>query len=65
MPQIVATDDTLHGKPRIEGTRVLVRTVYALYQDGLSVEEIAERYPSVTEEGVRKAIEYAGEEKVW
>jgi uncharacterized protein (DUF433 family) len=58
MSKIVKTDDTLHGKPRVEGTRIPVRTLYGLYKDGVGVEEIASRYPSIDTEDVEEAIRY-------
>lgn len=58
MSKIVKTDDTLHGKPRVEGTRIPVRTLYGLYKDGLTPEEIAGRYPTIDKEDVEEAIRY-------
>lgn len=58
MSKIVKTEDTLHGKPRIEGTRIPVRTIYGLYEDGVEPEEIASRYPTIDTEGVEEAIRY-------
>lgn len=56
---IVETEDTLHGKPRIEGHRIGVHHVYFSYLQGKSVEEIAEAtYPTINEEQVEEAIEY-------
>jgi len=58
MSEIVSTQDTLHGKPRVEGTRIPVRTLYGLYKDGIEPEEIASRYPAIDTEDVEEAIRY-------
>lgn len=58
MSDIVETEDTLHGKPRVEGTRIPVRTIYGLYEDGNEPKEIASRYPTIDEEDVEEAIRY-------
>jgi len=59
MSKIVKTEDTLHGKPRVEGTRIGVRTLYELHTlRDMSFEEIAEQYPSITVEDVKTAVEY-------
>jgi len=52
MSKIVKTGDTGHGKARVEGTRIPVRTLYGLYKDGLDPEEIAGGYPTITHEAV-------------
>lgn len=41
---IVQTPEVLGGRPRIDGTRVAVRTIAILYKQGLSPEEIAGQY---------------------
>jgi uncharacterized protein (DUF433 family) len=58
MSEIVKTADTLHGKPRVKGTRIPVRTLYGLYNDGIEPEEIASRYPSINTEDVKEAVRY-------
>ena len=59
MTEIVKTEDTLHGKPRVEGTRIGAKTLYDLYTlKEMSFEEIAEQYPSITAEDVETAVEY-------
>lgn len=64
MSEIVSTEDTLHGKPRIKGTRIPVRTVYALYdEEELEPDEIAGRYPGIDEEDVKVAIRYREDKK--
>ena len=59
MTEIVKTEDTLHGKPRVEGTRIGAKTLYDLYTlKEMSFEEIAEQYPSITAEDVETAVEF-------
>ena len=50
-----------HGKACIKGTRVMVSVVLDNLAAGLSPEEIAREYPSVSEEAVRACIAYAAE----
>jgi uncharacterized protein (DUF433 family) len=59
MYKIVKTEDTLHGKPRVEGTRIGAKTLYDLYTFmDLTFEEIAEQYPTITAEDVETAVDY-------
>ncbi|MGC8932155.1 MAG: DUF433 domain-containing protein [Candidatus Methanodesulfokora sp.] len=49
-----------HGKPTFKGTRVLVSDVIELLAAGLSPEEIIrDYYPSLNEEMIREALEWA------
>ena len=59
MSKIVKSEDTLHGKPRVEGTRIGVKTLYDLYTlKDMSLEEIADQYSSITVEEVESAVDY-------
>lgn len=59
MSKIVKTEDTLHGKPRVEGTRIGAKTLHELYTlRDMTFEEIAEQYSSITVEDVEAAVEY-------
>ncbi|QGA80526.1 DUF433 domain-containing protein [Candidatus Nanohalobium constans] len=63
MTGIVETEDTLHGKPRVQGTRIGAKTLYELYTlRDMSFEEIAEQYPSITPKDVETAVEYMEEQ---
>lgn len=56
---IVATPDTCHGRPRIEGSRVRVLDVVLLFEDQkLSVDEIMLGYPDITLSQVYAALSY-------
>lgn len=59
VPQIVETEDTLGGDPRIEGTRIGVTHVYRRYVDGDDTpEEIATGY-DISIAAVHAALAYA------
>lgn len=55
---IVQTPEVLGGRPRIEGTRVAVRTIAILYKQGLSPEEIAGQYRHLSLAQVYAALAY-------
>ena len=50
-----------HGQACIVGTRVMVTVILDNLAAGLSVEEIAESYPSVSADAVKAALHYAAE----
>jgi len=47
------------GEPIIKGTRVTPRTVLASLVEGVSVGEIPDDFPTLTEVGVRAVIAFA------
>ncbi len=51
--RIVATPDTLIGKPRINGTRIGVEFVLDLMSSGWTEDKILEEYPHVTHEDLQ------------
>ena len=53
--------DVCHGQACIAGTRVMVTVILDNLAAGLSAEEIAESYPSVSTDAVRAALLYAAE----
>lgn len=57
-PMIVRTPEVLGGRPRIDGTRVAVRTIAILYKQGLSPEEIAAQYRHLSLAHVYAALAY-------
>ena len=46
----------LAGKPVIKGTRISVELILRMLSQGISVEEILEEYPHLTEEDVKAAL---------
>jgi len=55
---IVSTPRVLGGRPRIDGTRIAVRTIAIFYKQGLSPEEIADQYPQLSLTQVYAALTY-------
>lgn len=59
--RIVSDPQTLHGKARVQGTRIPVSTVLDNLAAGLSYQEILASYPSLTEADIRACLAYAAE----
>ena len=53
---IVADPEHLGGSPRVSGTRISVALILESLAAGMSVTEIVDAYPSLTEESVRGAL---------
>ena len=49
------------GRPAIAGTRVMVSVILDNLAAGLTAEEVAESYPSVSAEAVAASLQYATE----
>lgn len=56
---IEARRDVCHGKPIIQGTRIMASVVLDNLAAGMSAEEIVEEYPGLTLEDVKAALAYA------
>ena len=59
--RIVATPDTLVGKPHIKGTRISVELIVGSLANGWSFEQILESYPHITREDILAALAFAAE----
>jgi uncharacterized protein (DUF433 family) len=59
--RIVATPETMFGKPRIDGTRITVEHVLRRLALGWSFDEIIDQHPRVTKEDIQAAIEFAAD----
>lgn len=59
--RIIIDPNICHGKPVIKNTRVLVSNILADLADGLTVNQILENYPNITEEDIRAALEFGSE----
>ena len=59
MTHITAHPDTLGGKPIIAGTRISVEHILGLLANGVTQKEILKEYPSLTEESIKAALEFA------
>ena len=52
-----------HGKPCIKGTRVLVETIVASLEDGMTADEIHRHYPSISYQSIEALARYAEEQR--
>jgi len=59
--RIVSDPQTLHGKVRVQGTRIPVSVVLDNLAAGLSHQEILASYPSLTEDDIRACLAYAAD----
>jgi len=50
-----------HGKPIIQGTRIMVSNVLSLLAGGYTIAQIVECYPELSREAIKAALEYAVE----
>ncbi len=56
--ELITTDpDILGGTPVFKGTRVPVKTLFDYLENGYSLEEFVECFPSVTREMARELLE--------
>jgi uncharacterized protein (DUF433 family) len=53
---IVADAEHLAGKPRVRGTRISVALILESLAAGMSIAEIVEAYPTLSEEGVKGVL---------
>jgi uncharacterized protein (DUF433 family) len=53
---IVADPEHLGGSPRVRGTRISVALILESLAAGMSVAQIVDAYPSLTEESVRGVL---------
>jgi uncharacterized protein (DUF433 family) len=55
--------DHLGGKPRVQGTRISVAFLLECLAGGMSVAEIVDAYPTLTDEAVRGTLRELAHEK--
>ncbi len=53
---IISDKDHLGGKPRVKGTRISIAFLLDCLANGMSVAEILDAYPTLTENAVRGAL---------
>ena len=53
---IVSDKDHLGGKPRVQGTRISVTFLLECLASGMTVAEIVDAYPTLTENSVQGAL---------
>jgi uncharacterized protein (DUF433 family) len=56
---IVADSEICHGKPTFKGTRIMVWQILEMLENGAVAEEIFEAFPSLTQNHIRAALQYA------
>ncbi|MFQ5342192.1 MAG: DUF433 domain-containing protein [Anaerolineae bacterium] len=61
LQRISVDPNVCFGKPVIRGTRIWVSLLLDFLASGMSVEEILEEYPQLSEEDIRAAIAYGAE----
>ena len=61
LERISVDPNVCFGKPCIRGTRIWVSLILDLLAGGMTVKEILEEYPQLTEEDIRAAIAYGAE----
>jgi len=59
--RIVSDSTIMLGKPVIKGTRIPVYLILELLSAGYSFKRIVKAYPSLTEEDVKAAVDYAAQ----
>jgi len=53
---IISDAEHLGGSPRVRGTRISVALILESLAAGMTISQIADAYPSVTEESVRGVL---------
>ncbi len=60
---IVSDKEDLGGKPRVQGTRISVAFLLECLADGMSVAEIVDAHPTLSENAVQGALHELAHEK--
>lgn len=61
LQRISVDPNVCFGKPCIRGTRIWVSLILDFLANGMTIKEIIEEYPHLTEEDIRAAIAYGAE----
>lgn len=61
LERISVDPNVCFGKPCIRGTRIWVSLILDFLSGGMTIKEILEEYPHLTEEDIRAAIAYGAE----
>ncbi len=56
---IVIDSEICHGKPTFKGTRIMVYIVLEMLEDKATTNEIIQAYPSLSEDHIRAALDFA------
>jgi Uncharacterized conserved protein len=54
---IVSDPEHLGGNPRVRGTRISVSLILEALAEGMTIDEIVDAYPSLTQQAVRGVLE--------
>lgn len=58
---IVIDPAVMLGKPVVQGTRITVELILRKLSEGLTVAEILDAHPSLTQDGIQAALAYAAD----
>ena len=58
---IVTDPEVLHGKPRLQGTRIPVSLVLGYLAEGKTAEQIITEFPDLTRDKIAACLDYARE----
>lgn len=61
MNRIIIDPDICNGQPVIEGTRITVQTVLEFLGAGDSIDEVLEKYPTLSREDVLECLRFSSE----
>jgi uncharacterized protein (DUF433 family) len=61
LERISINPNVCFGKPCIRGTRIWVSLILDFMANGMTLKEIIDEYPHLTEEDIRAAIAYGAE----
>lgn len=56
---IESNPEILAGKPCIKGTRISVEMILEWFASGATIPGLVEKFPHLTEEAIRQALQYA------
>ena len=59
--RIVSAPDIMLGKPVIKGTRITVELILRKMAEGMTIEELLEAYPYLTNNDVLSAVSYSAD----
>ncbi len=59
--RIVVNPKIMVGKPIIRGTRIPVDAIINRLADGMSINDILNEYPNITEEDIKAALSYVSQ----
>lgn len=62
---VEVVEGKVSGAPLVKGTRLRAETIVSNYEAGSPIEEIAQNYPAVPSETIRKILAYAVERLAW